>query len=68
MYRGASLSSAGLEPSISDIEGHMVGFRLHISWEELAAGPTWSLGDWIEFRSLSQDVQVERLARVRGNQ
>ena len=44
----------------------MLGARQHVSWGALAAGPARSVGDWLEFRQLSEAQQGERLAGIRG--
>lgn len=45
---------------------HMLGARQHVSWGALAAGPARSVGDWLEFRQLSEAQQGMRLGAIRG--
>ena len=47
--------------------GHMVGARQHVSWGAMVGGPAHSLGEWIDFRRLSEEAQRDRLARMRGS-
>ena len=44
----------------------MLGTRPHLAWGSLAAGPARSLGAWQDFRRLPEEMQQERLSRLRG--
>ena len=44
----------------------MVGSRQHVSWGALAAGPAYSVGEWLHFRKLPEEQQRIRLSGLRG--
>ena len=54
-------------PLLRSDRGHMVGSRQHVSWGAMAAGPAHSLGEWLDFRQLTEEAQGARLARMRGS-